>query len=256
MTQAASGIEIVSLNFAASTVAARIENRFSHAFIYKEDGESFYDFGDKQFAFAAGNVLYIPEGSSYSFRKVSEGDSHHRLLNFHAEGLPFEEPKIFAINNCDAVVLTLRQLEHCWRFGSDVSSKYEVLSLFYRLISLILKSEEGEYTTSEKKELIAPAIKHLEENLFSTELKISDLYRLCEMSAPTFRHIFMSKFGTSPKSYVINQRIARARTILRSGEYQSIAEVAAAVGYKDPLYFSKHFRELTGSPPSHYLHSF
>jgi AraC-like DNA-binding protein len=45
--------------------------------------------------------------------------------------------------------------------------------------------------------------------------------------------------------------MARARQLL-DGTEMSIAEVAADVGYADPLYFSRHFKRLHGVAPTQY----
>jgi transcriptional regulator GlxA family with amidase domain len=45
--------------------------------------------------------------------------------------------------------------------------------------------------------------------------------------------------------------MARARTLLDTTA-MPIAEVASAVGYTDPLYFSRHFRRIHGVNPSGY----
>jgi len=78
------------------------------------------------------------------------------------------------------------------------------------------------------------------------------LHQLCKISAPTFRSLFFEKFGCTPKKHVINQRIQSAAELLRSGEYNSIAAVAEAVGFEDQLYFTKCFKQYYGVPPSVY----
>ena len=42
----------------------------------------------------------------------------------------------------------------------------------------------------------------------------------------------------------------KARAMIEGGEFSSIREVSEAVGYEDPLYFSKHFRSHFGTAPS------
>ena len=110
--------------------------------------------------------------------------------------------------------------------------------------------QQSEYVTGSKKDLILPAVDYLEKHIFDPELKASELPALCGMSAPTFRKIFCARFGASPRKYIISQRLTQAKIILESGEYKNISEVAFAVGYDDPLYFSKHFKSVYGTAPS------
>lgn len=57
--------------------------------------------------------------------------------------------------------------------------------------------------------------------------------------------------GTTLSHYIQKQRITRA-IYLFYNTTMSVAEVAAAVGFRDPNYFSKVFRRETGYPPQEY----
>ena len=56
----------------------------------------------------------------------------------------------------------------------------------------------------------------------------------------------------TPQKYIITKRLSYAKAILDSGNFETIAQVAAAAGYTDPLYFSQSFRKKYGFPPSRY----
>lgn len=241
--------QIVGVISGNSTADARIASRPSHTLIYKVDGESVYFLRGKQVRLTSGTVLFIPENESYSFKKISDGESLYRLVNFHAD-IENAEPQLFTLNAGENVSAILKQMEKLWRFDDEVSGNYEMLSLFYKLMSILSRSQQTEYTTAEQKTSIEPAMEFLQGHLFDSELKISSLPSMCGMSAPTFRRIFVSRFGTSPRKYIIRQRLLQAKVILESGEYKNISEVARSVGYDDPLYFSKHFKEFYGGSPS------
>ena len=51
--------------------------------------------------------------------------------------------------------------------------------------------------------------------------------------------------------YILSLRMANAQSLLESTRC-NITEVAAAVGYDDPLYFSRLFRRHTGFSPTEY----
>ena len=53
--------------------------------------------------------------------------------------------------------------------------------------------------------------------------------------------------------YIINKRMSRAQSIITSGEYNSINEVALSVGYSDALYFSRVFSKKFGICPSKFI---
>lgn len=243
--------EIVGVIGGLSTTQSNIRNRPSHGFSYKIDGESVFFLRKKEIHQTPGTLLYIPEQENYSRRKISEGDSRYFLINFHAEFAAPPEPQLFTLPPGENPVQLFKQLERCRRFERE-GGHYESLSLFYHLLAILARSEQMDQVSAEQKIQIAPAMEYLENYMFDSSLRISEMPYLCGVSAPTFRKLFEAEFGVTPKHYVIRQRMQQAKVILESGEYDGIADVARQVGYEDPLYFSKHFKSFYGSAPSIY----
>lgn len=79
----------------------------------------------------------------------------------------------------------------------------------------------------------------------------SDYAAVCNLSVYRFIHLFRQLTGQSPYAYQTRIRLDRARDLLDSTT-MSIAEVAAMVGYSNPLYFSRIFRKGTGLSPTEY----
>ncbi len=242
--------QIVGIITGDSTAKAAIKDRASHALIFKESGESTYYLRQKPVTFASGTVLFIPEGETYHFKKSSSGKSIYHLINFHATIKGSTAPKLFYVQDRDKISSLFIKMEKKQLFSVESARRYELLSHFYQLLALLAGSENGSYLPKEKKELITPAIDYLSEHLFDTDIRITDLHTLCGISAPTFRRIFMASFGTSPRKYLINQRMKQAKLMLESGEFKSVAAVAAATGFDDPLYFSRLFSSHYHIPPS------
>ena len=59
----------------------------------------------------------------------------------------------------------------------------------------------------------------------------------------------------TPMQYILSLRISAAKRYLDSTN-KSIAEIASAVGYDNPLYFSRIFKKHTGYSPSEYKNKF
>ena len=78
-----------------STKNATMTNRHSHTFIYKIDGESLYLLRGKEVHLSPKTLLFIPENETYSFRKISKGDSRYCLINFHADIKTETVPTLF-----------------------------------------------------------------------------------------------------------------------------------------------------------------
>ena len=84
-------------------------------------------------------------------------------------------------------------------------------------------------------------------NLFEN-LTLEELAFLSEMSPSTFQRKFKSIYGTSPKNYIINKRLERAKILLES-ESHRVSEVAFECGFEDVSHFSKSFSSKFGISP-------
>src|SRR5690606_9450015 len=80
-------------------------------------------------------------------------------------------------------------------------------------------------------------------------LTIEQVARAAGMSNSTMRRKFVEHLKMTPIGYLQDLRLARARDLLARGTF-GVKEVAAKVGYAEPLYFSKAYRRKFGRPPS------
>jgi AraC family transcriptional regulator of arabinose operon len=83
---------------------------------------------------------------------------------------------------------------------------------------------------------------------FAEDLTAASLARECHLSVSRFSHLFQETTGTSPLRYLESLRIWKAQELL-IGTSRSIKEIGLAVGFADPLYFSKVFRRNLGTGP-------
>ena len=83
------------------------------------------------------------------------------------------------------------------------------------------------------------------------KLTLSALARVAGLSPSYFGQMFRASLGMSPMTYMLDQRVLRARDMLRRGN-ANVAEVAHAVGFSDQHQMNRHFRRLLHTPPSAY----
>jgi AraC-like DNA-binding protein len=91
---------------------------------------------------------------------------------------------------------------------------------------------------------------HVRGNLGSS-ISIADLEGVSSCSAATVSRLFTRHLRMSPVTWIIRQRIARARELL-STTLLPVSEVGAQVGVDDAFYFSKLFRKTTGQTATGY----
>ena len=91
---------------------------------------------------------------------------------------------------------------------------------------------------------------YIEEN-FCHDIRLDDLLRLAPCSKSSFFQKFYSMTGCSPIHYIENRKLEHAALLLISTK-MTISEIASAVGFGDPLYFSKRFKHKYKAPPRIY----
>lgn len=115
--------------------------------------------------------------------------------------------------------------------------------------ALLLCSEEAEDHRVPDAPVRA-ALAHVQSHL-AFDLSVEHLARVARLSPSRFAHVFREQVGTPPQRYVERQRIVAASQMLAFTS-SPIAVVASAVGFADPLYFSRRFRTVVGRSPSAY----
>jgi len=83
------------------------------------------------------------------------------------------------------------------------------------------------------------------------DIKLADLAQLAEMSQSHFSRLFKQSMGLSPHQYLLQQRVERAKQLLKHTN-QSLVEIALACGFDSHSHFARQFRQITGITPKAY----
>ena len=98
---------------------------------------------------------------------------------------------------------------------------------------------------------MADAIAYVEKNMARSDLSVEELSRELGMSRAHLYKKISQITGKTPIEFIRIIRLKRAAQLLRESQ-QNISEIAFQVGFNNPKYFSRYFKEEFGVLPSVY----
>lgn len=94
------------------------------------------------------------------------------------------------------------------------------------------------------------AMQYIEHN-YEKNIKINDIANYIGISRSYLSSIFKKSLNLSPQSYLVNYRLDKACSLLKSTTFP-VSTIAYKVGYDDPLTFSKVFKNFFHVSPTTY----
>ena len=220
--------------------------RYSHALVFFLEGNVDYLYDGKIYSASAGSVLFLPKGREYIIKRNSAA------VCLYVDFLTANEEELspFAKNYPNSsqfrdVFSSLRMVYKQKRVGYEA----EMMSLIYKLVSMIQTADMAAYFPDAKYQKIALAVDFINQNYCSGTIKVSKLAEISGVSVRYFNELFSAFFGVAPKVYIIRMQLETARNLLLSTS-DSINDVSDACGFSDVYYFSKIFKKEVGETPS------
>lgn len=125
-------------------------------------------------------------------------------------------------------------------------------SILYEYLFLLAdKFPREQYTPWEKQiNYVEEALTYLESN-YTNNISVQSLADSIGLNRSYLHRLFKSATGSSVQEYLLDLRIRKACTLLKS-TVLPIAIISLSVGYEDTLYFSRLFKKKKGVSPSRY----
>ncbi|MBE6651331.1 MAG: helix-turn-helix domain-containing protein [Ruminococcaceae bacterium] len=216
-----------------------VKGRQYAALAYRFSGTAEFNFDGKLITSNPGDIIFIPEGTSYDVRH-SGGNMiviHFTDCNYHVPENISLTNKLY-IGNLFAEIL--EKWEHCRSIHGTKAKVYNILELCYEL-------NVREHTNS----LAENAKQLIDENYSNPGFNIEVLAQKLYTSAPTLRRNFSDRFGIPPKQYLLKVRLDTAAAFL-SQDFSSVLEASRKSGFNDERYFSRIFKKRYGKSPSNF----
>ncbi|MDD2354812.1 MAG: response regulator [Lachnospiraceae bacterium] len=106
-------------------------------------------------------------------------------------------------------------------------------------------------TNIQGNQVLKDAIKYIEEHYTDEQISLNSVASSVGVSGSYLSSLFSREMNQTFVEYVTGKKMEKARQLLREEQLHT-AEAAAAVGYRDPHYFSFVFRRTQGCTPREY----
>ena len=235
-------------------------SRHLYVLTYITKGKGYYEVADKKYKLEKGDsfliypgtvVHYYPDENDpweYMWAEFS-GDEVTEILSYTS--LNSNNPTVHAAKGNIYKYFTLLCNEHENLENTDYSvNKFLKKSAFYKLISEYIKVYPKEI--SQEVELKNLIIEYVYQKFCDPSFSVKDIENRFSMTHAALYDFFNENFKTTPKKFINDLRIKKACSLLHRNDL-SVKSVALSSGFKDPLYFSKVFKEKTNFSPSEYF---
>ncbi len=223
--------------------------RNSDLLVYILEGYATYEFNGQEHIARAGDVVYLSRGCTYS-RKVHSDCFNTLYINFNFDVPADVVLPCYAFTNIKNADTEFKRIYKKW-FQNDASHISSCMSILYELYASLIRSEISNYLPSSKREPFEAAVKEIQNSYTNEELSVADLAASAQMSEVHFRRLFKKIYKMSPQQYIMSLKITRAKEMLEYSSY-TISEISNLLGFSDPCYFSRVFREKTDYTPTEY----
>lgn len=136
-------------------------------------------------------------------------------------------------------------------FGTSAWQELEMTARLYDLLAFLVRTASRRQNTRAKAPDCAQLAAEYIMTHYEEPISVEGLAAYASVSHSSLYRRFIKRFQISPKRFLLEYRIERACALLADTSC-SIQEISNSVGFEDPFYFSRAFKEIKGVSPRQY----
>lgn len=231
--------EFATVSYKKGTEITVNKRKYS-AVTFCMEGQRIYCQNGIEYSSDPGHVIFLPQGQGYKIYANKNGI--YPVINFLCLDFPSDTILRIPIDNAESYIRDYEQMRKLFLSGKNNAV---IMSKFYDMLSRISMN------TQLQQSRLMPAIRYIEENYTTNDISNVLLAKLCNISEVHFRKLFKDEFDKSPKQYILDMRIQRAKQLLRDGVFK-INAISEECGFSSEYHFSRIFKQKTGMNPTEY----
>lgn len=219
---------------------SKITNRKFYGLSFCISGQITYTMNGQSYISNHDCAVFLPKGGTYSLHGDREGD--FPVINFDSSNLDLDTITILPLKNPQGFIAEYETIKAMFLFPEN---RLKIFSAFYELINKLYVEQLPQY------DLLSPAIHYIKENIADAELSNAILARQMGISEVYLRKLFISRYGTTPKQYILNIRIGKAKQLLLDTPL-TVTAISEECGFSSLYHFCRSFKNRTGLSPMEY----
>lgn len=217
-----------------------ITKRKYYGLSFCTDGQIIYNHNGNEVMSDKNHAVILPQGKTYTLSGIKNGV--FPVINFTCIGNLCDTVTAIPVRDTKELIRDFEKLRSLSLFEGNRS---EMMSVFYHMLHRLSLQNPPCYS-------ILPAVKYIEKNYRNPELTNEELAAQCNISEVYFRRLFTKHYNMTPKQFIIDMRINKAKQLLAEGILK-INNIAGCCGFSNQYHFCRSFKEKTGLTPTEYM---
>ena len=218
----------------------KMTNRSSYGMSFCSEGQITYTHNGKRFVSDNKHIIILPQGQSYTLRGDKTGV--FPVINFTCNEPLNDTFLLYPLENIDLFIKDFEMIKKLILFPEN---RAKVMSIFYDMIHNLVY--EGCFCNT-----IAPAVQYIRKNYKDGKITNKILAKECNISEIYLRKLFNKHLKTTPKQYISEMRLQKAKQLLSEGILK-INSISERCGFQSSYNFCRFFKEKTGVTPTEYM---
>lgn len=257
-----SGLHIKSLGFypkAKGHLSKRRHGFSDNIIFYCVDGYGFYELNGERHSVAPNEFFILPQNIEHVYGSSENNPWSIYWVHFGGSSLPeFNSQMVvqshFApthIKDNGEIAGQFNKMYRSLELGySNDNLLFANLCLSHFLSMFIYNARHFPVPENKNLDSVDRAILYMQEHITEV-ITLKDLSSYSNYSVSRFSNLFKQKTGYAPMDYFMQMKIQQACQLLDFSD-RSIKDIAITMGFDDPYYFSKRFKQVIGMPPLRY----
>lgn len=216
----------------------QMQNRKSYALTLCVNGQITYVQNGIKYISQPNTAVILPKGGNYLIRGDKAG--FFPVINFECFEFLCDTIMVIPIQNAEQFIADFEEIKKLICFEGNHA---RIFSIFYGMLHRL--------SSDKLPTLLENAIRVIGNEYGNPTLTNAQIANACQISEVYLRKLFSQYLATSPKQYIIDLRLQRAKQLLSEGAL-NVMNISESCGFSNPYHFCRIFKRHTGVTPSEY----